>query len=140
VLRLGWPGCCRAYADPGESVPLTPSLPPGRANRKALRFGADIVRLRQAGYTFSAIRLALLEAGLDVGLTTIKREAARGRPVVASQFPAATQPETIGAAHVVNLQTAMGLRSSDARTGRETAEAFFDAHPSNPLFSTRESS
>lgn len=121
-------------------MPLTPPLPPGRANRKALRFGADIIRLRRAGYTFSAIRLALLEAGLDVGLTTIKREAARGLPVVASQFPAATDPEPIGAARVVNRQTTVGLRSSDAHTGRDIAEAFFDAHPSNPLFSTQESS
>jgi len=120
-------------------VPLTPSLPPGRANRKALRFGADIIRLRRAGYTFSAIRLALLEAGLDVGLTTIKREAARGLPVVASQFPAAPDPEPISAARVVNRQTAEGPRSSDVRTGRDIAEAFFDAHPNNPLFSSQES-
>lgn len=121
-------------------MPLTPSLPPGRANRKALRFGADIIRLRRAGYTFSAIRRALLEAGLDVGLTTIKREAARSLPVVASQFTTATHPEPISAARVVNLQTAGGLRNSDARTGRDIAEAFFDAHPSNPLFSSQESS
>jgi hypothetical protein len=121
-------------------VLLTPSLPPGRANRKALRFGADIIRLRQEGYTFSAIRLALLEAGLDVGLTTIKREAARGLPVVASQFPSATHPEPISTARVVNPQTAGGLHSRDARTGRDIAEAFFDAHPSNPLFSSQESS
>lgn len=117
-------------------MPLTPSLPPGRANRKALRFGADIIRLRQAGYTFSAIRLALLEAGLDVGLTTIKREAARGLPVVASQFPAATHPEPISAALVVNPQTAVGLRGSDAPTGRDIAEAFFNDNPSNPLVHT----
>jgi len=120
-------------------VPLTPSLPPGRANRKALRFGADIIRLRQAGYTFSAIRLVLREAGLDVGLTTIKREAARGLPVVTPQLPAATHPEPISAARVINPQTAVGLRGSDAPTGRDIAEAFFDAHPSNPLFPTQES-
>lgn len=121
-------------------MPLTPSLPPGRANRKALRFGADIIRLRRAGYTFSAIRLALLDAGLDVGLTTIKREAARGLPVVASQFTAATHPEPISTARVVNPQTTVGPRGSNAHTGRDIAEAFFDAHPSNPLFSSQESS
>jgi len=42
---------------------LTPKLPPGRANRKALAFVAEINRLRAAGYSFEAIRLALLDAG-----------------------------------------------------------------------------
>ena len=56
---------------------LEPKLPPGRANRKALRFSVDIRRLRNAGYTFSAIQMALLDAGVEVSLTTIKREAAR---------------------------------------------------------------
>ena len=30
---------------------LTPKLPPGRANRKALAFATEITRLRAAGYT-----------------------------------------------------------------------------------------
>ena len=44
---------------------LQPRNPPGRANRKALRFSVDIHRLRNAGYTFSAIRMALLDAGVS---------------------------------------------------------------------------
>lgn len=56
---------------------LTPKLPPGRANRKALAFAAEINRLRTAGYSFEAIRMALLEAGVMVSRTTVKREAAR---------------------------------------------------------------
>jgi len=34
----------------------------------------------------------------------------------------------------------IGQLPSRSATGRKDAEAFFDAHPSNPLFSTKETS
>ena len=61
---------------------LTPKLPPGRSNRKALAFSTEIHRLRTGGYSFEAIRLALRDVGVDVSRTTVKREAAR-RPAMA---------------------------------------------------------
>ncbi|WP_088283005.1 hypothetical protein [Ideonella sp. A 288] len=122
---------------------LAPKLPPGRANRKALQFTADIHRLRSSGYTFSAIRTALLEAGVSVGLTTIKREAARPGPgatheqrqSVTQQPPSTTVPTT--ARPEVPMPSA---RVPTSPSGREIAEAFFAAHPSNPLFQTKENS
>jgi len=122
---------------------LAPKLPPGRANRKALQFAVDIQRLRSAGYTFSAIRMALLDAGVSVGLSTIKREAARREAAdIHTQHAGFTQRPTSTAALMEDRPQAVAVYPpvpSDA-SGREIAEAFFNAHPSNPLFSTKESS
>jgi hypothetical protein len=110
---------------------LNPKLPPGRANRKALQFAVDIQRLRNAGYTFSAIRTALLDAGIRVSLTTIKREAARrdnaaprAQPEGMAQRQPAASPAVPPAPPLAN--------------GREIAAAFFDANPSNPLLRSKE--
>ena len=56
---------------------LNPKQPPGRANRKALRYSADIHRLRAEGYSFEAIRQALLDVGISVSKATVIREASR---------------------------------------------------------------
>ena len=119
---------------------LEPKLPPGRANRKALRFSTDIHRLRNAGYTFSAIRNALLDAGVEVSLTTIKREAGRHRSnTVIEQRSGPTQAaRSIPVAGPAILTTPSPI--SRGATGREIAEAFFNANPSNPLFPAKESS
>ena len=122
---------------------LAPKLPPGRANRKALRFAADIHRLRSAGYTFSAIQTALLDAGISVGLSTVKREAARretpstrahqaavAQLVSSKAVPAPTTAPTPAASGRVPLAAA-------GTSGREIAEAFFNANPSNPLLRAR---
>lgn len=120
-------------------TPLAPKLPPGRANRKALQFAADIHRLRDAGYTFSAIRMALLDAGISVSLSTIKREAARrGACAMRTQgFAQGSPSPTVLMAG--SPDTPMPhLLLSPGPSGREIAEAFFDAHPSNPLFPSKE--
>ena len=56
---------------------LAPKQPPGRANRKALRYSADIRQLSAEGYSFEAIRLALLDVGITVSKATVIREASR---------------------------------------------------------------
>lgn len=71
-----------AYRNGSDRMALIPQLLPGRANRKALAYTAEIQRLRASGYSFEAIRLMLLEAGVEVSRTTIKREAAK-KPVIA---------------------------------------------------------
>lgn len=112
---------------------LQPKLPPGRANRKALSFSVDIRRLRDAGYTFSAIQMALLEAGVEVSLTTIKREAARRGPNptvhrwYGSEENLPSDPPTVAGVPAASSPLPQG------GTGREVAEAFFNANPSNPL-------
>lgn len=120
---------------------LAPKLPPGRANRKALGFAVDIHRLRNAGYTFSAIRVALLDAGINVSLSTIKREAARRQTsaMCAQQTGDAQRPPltTVPMAACPDATTPRPLVPQGAG-GREIAEAFFNAHPSNPLVRTKE--
>jgi hypothetical protein len=122
---------------------LAPKLPPGRANRKALQFAVDIHRLRNAGYTFSAIRAALFDAGMSVSLSTIKREASR---IEGSALPA-QQSGVMPRSPMTSAPTTSGHDVPPARplvptgtSGRESAEAFFNAHPSNPLFRTKETS
>ena len=119
---------------------LEPKLPPGRANRKALRYSVDIRRLRNAGYTFSAIRMALLDAGVEVSLTTIKREAARqgSDPMVARWI--GTEQRVPSAPVAVADVPAISSSSARGATGRDIAEAFFNANPSNPLLPTKDSS
>lgn len=117
---------------------IEPKLPPGRANRKALRFSVDIRRLRNAGYTFSAIQMALLEAGVEVSLTTIKREAARQGPNPTvhrwhgSEKYLPSDPPAIAGVPAASSSLSRG------GTGREVAEAFFNANPSNPLLPPKE--
>jgi hypothetical protein len=117
---------------------LEPKLPPGRANRKVLHFSVDIRRLRKEGYTFSAIRMALLDAGVEVSLTTIKREAARqgsdsvGAKRIGTEQQIPPAPVAIAAVPVTSSPRTRGA------SGRDVAEAFFNAHPSNPLFPTKE--
>jgi hypothetical protein len=117
---------------------LIPKLPPGRANRKALQFAGDIRRMRKSGYTFSAIRIALLDAGVEVSLTTIKREAARqGGPDRSERLIGHDQQVPLEP--VASLEIPSTLPSHARSTsGREIAEAFFSAHPCNPLFPTKE--
>jgi hypothetical protein len=120
---------------------LAPKLPPGRANRKALQYAADIHRLRRAGYTFSAIRQALLDVGLHVSLSTVKREGAR-------RFPSAIPVAPVAAALVPMPSPASrpadGLavparpQVRPVRRGHDIAEAFFKDRIDNPLIRAKE--
>jgi len=56
---------------------LQPKRPQGRSSRKALRFVREVRRLRAEGHTLESIRLALLDAGVSVSLSTVRREVAR---------------------------------------------------------------
>jgi hypothetical protein len=144
------PGRCRRLLDPQrpsaaaargrvDVMTLEPKLPPGRANRKALRFTVDIRRLRSAGYTFSAIRAALLDVGVEVSLTTIKREAARQGIAPLGVPRTAVAPSMRPAPVGVHEGPSSAPPVARGISGRETAEAFFKANPSNPLFPPKES-
>jgi hypothetical protein len=56
---------------------LHPRNPPGHAGRKARRYVNDIRNLREEGHTYETIRQALLDAGVSVSLSTVRREANR---------------------------------------------------------------
>lgn len=129
---------------------LTPKLPPGRSSRKALAYADEIQRLRASGYSFDAIRRALLDAGLDVSLTTVKREAAK-RPVATQTAPLCTAPSAATSAHAAAPEPSQLLHApvagttspasfaGDARSGREIVDAFMQGRSSNPLMRQRTS-
>ncbi len=56
---------------------LIPRRPPGRCDRKARYFVGDVRRLRAEGHTLESIRQALLDVGVSVSVSTIRREVAR---------------------------------------------------------------
>lgn len=120
---------------------LTPKLPPGRANRKALAFAGEINRLRTAGYSFEAIRVALLDAGVAVSRTTVKREAARGLAVTWPPHEHAVPTSEPVAATGVTGVAVEGITSAsfagDARSGKEIAESFMKRRVNNPLMQER---
>lgn len=113
---------------------LTPKLPPGRANRKALAFAAEINRLRTAGYSFEAIRVALLDAGVTVSRTTVKREAARRLALARSPHEYVVQTSTAG---VDGEGITPACFTGDARSGKEIAEAFMKRRVNNTLMQNR---
>ena len=87
---------------------LTPTQPPGRTNRKAREFEAEIGRFHAAGYSFASIRLALANVGVMVSRATVQREVAR---------LSINRPRTLGVAAAANTvrETAWPTtRSADA--------------------------
>ena len=120
---------------------LQPKRPPGRADRKAGAYASEIVRLRADGYTFEAIREALVELGIELSESALRREVRRHQQQIVRAAPDVRPPSQ--ARHAPSLPTPKGVATgpqSSSATGREIAEAFFNANPSNPLFPTKESS
>jgi DNA-binding transcriptional MerR regulator len=119
-------------------VTLLPKRPPGRANRKALAFASEILSLRAEGYSLEAIRQALADAGVEVSLSTVRREAARrptrpDREAVTTQAP---QRSPVAAATTATPVTV----TADPRSSREIAESFVKNRVSNPLIRARSNS
>jgi hypothetical protein len=135
--HLDWP-----HRHSGAIVKLQPKRPPGRADRKGAAYASEIVQLRVAGYTYEAIREAFAELGIELTESTLRREVRRQQKRVDGTMPDLRSPSP--ASHDPALPEAQTLTAapppSNAATGREVAEAFFNAHPSNPLFSTKETS
>lgn len=121
---------------------LQPKRPPGRVDRKAAAYAAEIVRLRAEGYTYEAIREALAEVGIDLSECALRREVRRHERRVVGAPPDARPPSPVPATPSLSVKRplATGPPSSTNPTGREIAEAFFNANPSNPLLPTKESS
>ncbi len=148
------PACQRPASPAAPSatgeMKLAPTGPPGRITRKAREFAAEILELRDQGYTLEAIRAALADAGVHVSSSTIRREALKTARMVSAKHtvrtaasnpiawqPPGSQPEPAAAP----ATHAMGAHSA-ARPdrGKETAEAFFSRHHTNPLLPPKEKS
>jgi hypothetical protein len=140
-------GTSTSSRDRPATMRLLPEQPPGRSTRKALPFADEIRRLHALGYTLEAIREALHAVGVSVSRSTVHREVRRSnRPVslgivTLRATPAADLPEV---APLSELPLATRVRDSprsgatDRLPSKEDAEAFFAAHESNPLFTTKE--
>lgn len=120
--------------------PLVPQRPPGRSSRKASAYGAEIQRLRAAGYTLDTIREALADAGIVVSRSTVHREATRrqiSRPSV-PPFVSSRPPEAPAEA-LVAVVTTTGKVDTQQPTqprpqrGRDIAAAFVGSRINNPL-------
>lgn len=119
---------------------LQPRNPPGHANRKARRYTNDIRNLRAEGHTYETIRLALLDAGVSVSLSTVMREAKRPatqweldhaqaeQGTSEDRPPPGAAPEPAAVPHAAEPSTALpgGFASGNA------GEAMDDASRSSP--------
>ena len=140
---------------------LQPKRPPGRIDRKAGAFASEIVRLRAEGYTYEAIRGALADVGVALSACALRREMRRhlSRSATAVREPRPSSPwlgawpsylqhgprssQSSHASHTSHASHASHAKafhapSSTGTTGRDVAEAFFSAHPDNPLFTAQE--
>ena len=117
---------------------LDPKRPAGRPNRKALFFEGEIARLRAEGYPCEAIWEALLDAGLSLSLSAVKREVARLRKstgVARRDVPAtALTPLQASASQTPVASTAS---RSSSPSGKDVADAWMKDHPTNPLVRSR---
>ncbi|MCV2438709.1 hypothetical protein [Paucibacter sp. DJ2R-2] len=127
---------------------LAPKLPPGRSNRKALAFSAEIKCLRKQGYSFEAIRVALKDAGVAVSVSTVRREVNIGCTYAPSNAGRTPNPpnsvqlaphEAPGPAQSsqARMQSLQHRDSGDARSGKEVAEDFMRNRITNPLMQER---
>jgi hypothetical protein len=119
-----------------DRMQLQPRRERGRSDRKAAAYASEILRLRGEGYTFEAIREALIDIGVVLSEATLRREVRRCADGVASALrPAPMQhANDKPAAGTVPL----AAPPTSGPSGREIAEAFFHAHPSNPLLRAKD--
>ena len=122
---------------------LNPTIAPGRANRKARAYSAEVARLVADGYGCKAIHQALTDAGVVLSKSTVQREVARlakpttitaglrDAPSVALR-PAHPELETSPSPLTTRHVAAVGQCS-----GKEMAAAFMKGRITNPLFRNR---
>lgn len=119
---------------------LQPKRPPGRIDRKAALFALEICQLRSAGYTYEAIREALRDVGIELSTSTLRREVRRlhrqPQPRSDTAQPAPRAPPVPRSPAPPDARPTL----PPTTRGRDAAEAFFKANPSNPLIRTQEMS
>lgn len=122
------------------AMSLQPRRPPGHAKRKALAYSADILNLRRAGHSLSAIREALEDAGILVSISTVRREVLKGASTTPACKPAPSAPQSPGdnsvrrAAADVPSPVPHPAPAAAPLPGRAVAEEFMRGHSTNTLF------
>lgn len=130
---------------------LIPTQPPGRVTRKARHYVAQIVRLRDQGYTLETIQQALAAVGVQVSISTVRREALRPVPPpswpvaepIPSPSPARSPPPSPAPrAADVSARNASSPISSVAGTSsaKDLADAYVRSRSTNPLVRAKEHS
>jgi hypothetical protein len=117
---------------------LEPKRPPGRPNRKALFFEAEIAHLRYEGYSCKAIWEALLDKGLALSLSAVKREVARlgKRSGLARQSATATAFTPLQAS-AFRTPVSSSASTPSSPSGKDVAAAWMKDHITNPLVRAR---
>ena len=117
---------------------LEPKRPAGRPNRKALAFETEIARLRSEGYPCQAIWEALLDAGLALSLSAVKREVARlgKRAGVATRNAPATAFTPLQRS-AFRTPVSSPPDTASSPPGKDVAAAWMKDHISNPLLQAR---
>lgn len=106
--------------------------PPGHGKRKALSYSAEILRLRAAGHSMSAIREALEDAGVVVSVSTVRREVLKAASAPAV-VPATARSPSLRAAVAPARAAGPDVAGSAALPGRDVAEEFMRGRPTNTL-------
>ena len=119
---------------------LHPKRQPGRTDRKAAAYAAEIARLRSAGYTYEAIREALADVGIALSTSTLRREVRRlhRRPHTTPSAPHTVSHTSAHSAPLPSAVQAPRPAPLPGPSGRDIAEAYFSTHPGNPLLRTQE--
>ena len=117
---------------------LTPTRQPGRPNRKALAFEPEIARLRCEGYSCEAIWEALLEAGVSLSRSSVKREVMRLAKRGVTSLPSATVTAAKhGQPSMPPLKVLPPEIPSPLLQSKEMAAAWMKDHITNPLVRAR---
>lgn len=122
---------------------LSPTIPPGRPNRKARAFEAEIARLCDEGYGCTAIQQALIAAGVSVSKSTVQREVARlSKPTPSASRPSSAGP-VVARARASDVDgspsqdTALKRLSGSVQSSKDFAAEFMKSRITNPLFRKR---
>ena len=117
---------------------LEPKRPPGRPNRKALFFEAEIAHLGSEGYPCQAIWEALLDAGLTLSLSAVKREVARLRKSAGATHRIAPATSfTSLQASALQAPASSSASTTSLPPGRDVAVAWMERQITNPLIRAR---
>ena len=121
---------------------LLPTQAPGRLTRKARHYVAQIVHLRAQGYTLEAIQQALVAVGVQVSISTVRREALR--PLPPASWPVAdpgVAPPTVHAARAAPPPAAPLANGGPLpAAGKDFAAAYALGKSSNALTRAKERS
>ena len=154
--RAKAPALSPGTAQPEVAV-LIPTQPPGRVTRKARHYAEQILQLRDQGYTLDAIQQALAAVGVQVSLSTVRREALRPAPSPTRSTadpdpdldrvpdPAHSPPPSLAASPVATIApAAMALPPISSipgsPSGKDLAQAYALSRSANPLVRAKEPS